>query len=650
MAKRLTLPSLFIGIIVFSVAVLAGAGPQGARITLEDLVSSDGIATPTLSPAGREFAFTADGQIKLLPADGRWPVVLTTTGGGKTGLNWSADGKRLAFASQGGIWVVDAAGGPPRRLTNHPPGAGDPRTAVDRAPRWSPKGTWILFESGRRGQNDLMLVSDDGTRTNLLADFGGDASSPSWSPDGQRIAYVERAPDYFSGALKVMDIDTVTGMPKGEARELYRAKTDRGGGWQIREPVWSPDGTTLAVVLQESGWDKIHLVPAAGGPPKPLTEGDGEDSSPVFSPDGRTLAFTSNRGVLEERHVWLIGVDGRSPRRLTNLQACTETNPQWSRDGREIYFLKNSPLEPSNLAAASASGASAPRALTHTLSRNFERAAFPLPDVVHYKSADGLDIAAMLYKPLNYVRGRTYPAVLWIHGGPEGQDGFTWDPWALFLAQEGYVVLEPNYRGSSGYGEKFRNLNVEDSGGGELDDVVAGARYVVDNGLADRKRLGIGGSSHGGTMVAYAITKQPDMFKVALELYGVVDRATYNERTNRNAATRWTMKMGGTPEEKPAVYRKANALADVSKIVTPVYVMHGEDDPQVPPFESAQFVEALKKHGKVYRYVTYPKEGHGFSQRDHRLDAWSKQLEFLKKYLQPVYGQSVTSTTDGANR
>ena len=125
MAKRLTLPSL---VIVLSVGVIAGAGPRDAGITLEDLVSSDGIATPTLSPGGREFAFTSDGQIELLAVDGGWPVVLTTTGGGKSGLNWSPDGKRLAFASQGGIWIVDAAGGPPRRLTNHPPGAGDPRT------------------------------------------------------------------------------------------------------------------------------------------------------------------------------------------------------------------------------------------------------------------------------------------------------------------------------------------------------------------------------------------------------------------------------------------------------------------------------------------------------------------------------------------
>jgi dipeptidyl aminopeptidase/acylaminoacyl peptidase len=646
-ARRLALVLI---VLALSMRTLASSAPPAARITLEDLVSVEGLSAPLLSPDGREFAFTADGQIKFLSIDGGWPVVLTSTPGGKSGLNWSADGRRLAFASQGGIWVVDTEGGPPRRLTNHPAGAGDPRTAVDRSPRFSPRGTWILFETGRSGHNDLMLVSEDGKRTNLVTDSGNDASAAAWSPDGQRIAYVERSTEHFSGVLKVLEIDIATGMPKGEPRELYRARTDRGGGWQIREPVWSPDGTTLAVVLQDSGWDKIYLIPSTGGTPKALTDGESEDAAPLFSPDGKTVAFTSNRGNPEERHIWLVGVDGRTPRRLTDLRFSTETNPQWSRDGRQVYFLKNSPLEPANLLVAAVGGSAAPQALTRTLPRNFARAGFRLPEVVRYKSTDGLEISAMLYKPLNHVPGRTYPAVLWIHGGPEGQDGFSWDPWALFLSQEGYVVLEPNYRGSTGYGEKFRNLNVEDSGGGELDDVVAGARYLIDQGLADRKRLGIGGGSHGGTMVAYAITKQPEMFKVAIELFGVVDRATYNERTNRNAAVRWAMKMGGTPDEKPAVYRKANALADVAKITTPVLVMHGEEDPQVPPYESAQLVAALKKHGKEFLYFTYPKEGHGFSQREHRLDAWRKQLAFLNKYLQPAYGQSVTSTTDEAVR
>src|SRR5262249_53870123 len=152
------------------------------------------------------------------------------------------------------------------------------------------------------------------------------------------------------------------------------------------------------------------------------------------------------------------------------------------------------------------------RRLTRTLPKNFECAGFRMPEEVHYRSRDGLDIAAMLYRPRDSGAGTRHPALLWIHGGPEGQDNFSWDPWAFYLTQEGYVVLEPNYRGSSGYGEKFRNLNVEDSGGGEVDDVVAGAEYLVAQGIADREQLAIGGGSHGGTMVAYAVTKHPDLF------------------------------------------------------------------------------------------------------------------------------------------
>ena len=132
-----------------------------------------------------------------------------------------------------------------------------------------------------------------------------------------------------------------------------------------------------------------------------------------------------------------------------------------------------------------------------------------------------------------------------MHGGPEGQDDFRADVWAQYLTQSGYVVLEPNYRGSSGYGEAFRNLNVEDSNGGEVDDVAAGAQYLVTRGLADPARLAIGGGSHGGTMTAYMVVLYPDLFAAAIELYGVVDRQLFVERTNPSSSIRWMMKMGG---------------------------------------------------------------------------------------------------------
>ena len=627
-------------------AIWAGAEVNAqAKLTLEDLVDATGLSSIDLSPDGRQFAIVQSGQIALVSSQGGWPAALTTTVGAKQGIKWSPDGRSIAFVSEGAIWTVPAIGGQPQRLTEGHHGGGDPRTAADRDPQWSPNGKWILFETGRRGNSDLGVVSADGLSTNLLTSSPGDQENASWSPDGTRIAYVERSTEHFSGRLFVADFDASSGRFKDEPKVLYTAQEDRGGGWSIRRPEWSHDGKSLAVVLQTSGWDKIYRISANGGDPQPITTGESEDESPVFSPDGKYLAFVSNRSKPEERHIWVASADGSHPRELASVSAGVEGDPIWSPDGRQIYFLHNSSFEPSSL-AVTALNSDAAHLLIRTQPVTFASTGLAQPEVVRYKSKDGVDISAILYKPLNYATGKQYPAVLWIHGGPEGQDTLGWDPWALYLAQHGYVVLTPNYRGSSGYGEKFRNLNVEDSGGGEVEDVALGADYLVSQGIAEKERIGIGGGSHGGTMVAYEVTKQPNVFHAAIELYGVVDRASFIERTNRPSAIRWTAKMGGPPEEKPEVYRKANILPDVPRITAPVLIMHGEDDPQVPPYESQEFTAALKKAGKPYLYFTYPKELHGFSQRDHRLDAWRKQIAFLDHYLKPESGQSITSTQD----
>ncbi len=621
---------------------ICGSAVAQHRLTLDDLVSVEGIGETALSPDGKTFAMSRGGQIVLMPSDGGWMTTLTSTSGGKSGLSWSPDGRSIAYASQGSIWVVASNGGAPKRLTNAAAGPGDPRQASDRAPQWSPKGRWILFETGRRGHNNMMVVSDDGMISDYLTAANADEENASWSPDGTRISYTDRSPEHFSGKLNVLKFDPAKGTA-GDLQTVYTSKTDRGGGWSIPKARWSPDGKTLAVELQESGWNNIYLIPSTGGAPKALTHGEWEDSNAVWSPDGKSLAVVSNREKPEESHIWIVSLNGDASRLAQFTAPAMESAPQWSPDGSKIYLHHTSPFSSTDLVEARVKGDA--KFLTHTTPLNFSEG-LVVPELIHYASKDGTTIAAILYKPRGYKSGTKYPAVLWIHGGPEGQDVFRFDVWAQYLAQQGYVVLEPNYRGSTGYGEKFRNMNVEDSGGGEMDDVAAGANYLVAQGLADSKRLAIGGGSHGGTMVAYAVTKYPTLFAAAIELYGVVDRATFLERTNRNSAIRWMMKMGGWPAEKPEVYRKANALADVAKIQTPLLVMHGENDPQVPPYESAQFTRALKAAGKTFYYVTYPNELHGFSQREHRLDAWRRQLAFLEKYINPRYGASSTSTED----
>jgi dipeptidyl aminopeptidase/acylaminoacyl peptidase len=639
----------------FYMAGVVSTQAQPVKVTLEDLLTSDGGGRggPSLTPDGRYFVSTTAGQIALAPVAGGAAIPFTSAPGQKTELVWSRDGRKLAYVSEGAIWAVDAGSNQARRLSEGKAGPGDPRGATDHAPRWNPNGKWILYQGGRSGQNQLYVVSEDGRTTNLIAaseiyegpDHLGDAVSsdrftpePAWSPDGTRISFTERSRKFFSGKLKVLAFDAATGKVKGQPSDLYTAKNDRGGAWAVNTAAWAPDSKTLAVVLQESGWDKIWLIPAAGGKPRQLTQGASEDENPVYSPDGHALAIVSNREHPEERHIWIVPVNGAAPRRITNLGAGIESAPVWSADGKAIYFHFTSPLNPGGLYLAKLDAPETAHPLEPLQPSKFERAGVATPEVVRFPSKDGVTVAGILNRPLGYQPGTRYPTVIWSHGGPEGQDTVGLSGWPLFLAQEGYVVLRPNFRGSTGYGEKFRNLNVEDSGGGEIDDVAAAVKYLVEQGITDPKRVAIGGGSHGGTVVANAVVKQPTLFAAALELYGVVDRALFLQYTNRNSKIRWETKMGGPPEAKPEVYRKANVLRDVARIQTPLLILHGEQDPQVPPQESQQFAAALKEAGKTFAYFTYPGEGHGFTQREHRLDAWRKQLDFLRKYLGPPSG------------
>ncbi len=570
--------------------------------------------------------------------------------------------------SQGSIWVVPVEGGQPKKLTDGAAGPGDPRVATDHTPKWNPHGHWILYESGRSGQNELWVVSEDGKSRNYLAttenylgpehlgdqhtdDGDGLAGGlffpdPVWSPDGTRLTYTERSREFFSGKLKLLSFDVLTGRADSAPTELYTARPDRGRAWAIDKVVWSPDEKSLAFTLQDTGWDKVYLLAASGGLPRPLTQGESEDFTPAFSPDGKLLAIVSNRKTPEERHVWIVPVDGSAPWNLAKLPSGVETSPQWSPDGKKVYFVRSAPFESPDLYVASVSGDPTARALTHTLPRNFLALAIPTPKLVHFKGKDGLPLAGILYYPPGFTRGKRYPTLLWVHGGPEGQDTFGFSPLSLFFAQDGYLVFRPNYRGGVGYGEKFRNLNVGDSGGGEVQDVGAAVQYLVDQGLTDPARVAIGGTSHGATMMHYAVTKLPGLWIAAISYGGAVNRATFLERTNRNSEIRWEIKMGGTPEEKPEAYRQTNIIPDVPKIKAALLIQYGTADPQLPPYESEQLIQALKKANKPFLAYAYPGEYHEFFKPEDRIDVWRHQQAFLRKYLQSRTGQSSTSIED----
>ena len=624
---------------LMAVAAVMPLDAQAARWTQQDLLSISPIGDAPLAPDGKTIALVRSGQIVTMPSMGGDFTVISHAAGGKSGLSWSPDGQTIAYVNDGNICTVPAMGGSSTCLTSS--GTPDSHLWGDHDPQWSPDGKRILFERGGIEKSGaLMLVSRAGGNASYLVKSEENDIRPSWAPDGRSVSYTEITEQHFSGQLKVVAFDPDRGQPMGQPKTLYTVPTDRGGWWQLRKADWSPDSKSLAIVLQTDGWDHVYLMKRDGGRPKELTSGKFEDADPVFSPDGKSIAIISNRTEPERRDIWIAPVNGGAAHALSsNDVPGVESAPQWSPDGKQVYFLRQTSTDSNNLYVADVSAPGGAKKLTNSLPKALEGVLVD-PKRVTYRSKDGQEVSAFIYVPRDLQPGRHYPAIMWIHGGPEEQNTYDlgfWQLWGQYLAQAGYVVMMPNFRGSIGYGEKFRNLNVEDSGGGEVEDVVAGAQYLVSSGLADPQQIAIGGQSHGGTMVGYAVTEYPTLFKAAIVVAGVWDRATYLQGTYPHSVTRWRIKMGGTPEQKPAVYLKANSLKRADRIQAPLLFFHGQIDPVVPPEESAQITAALKRDGKVFYYFTYPGEYHGLTKRPNRLDMFRKQLAFLKQYVNPSF-------------
>jgi Tol biopolymer transport system component len=404
---------------------------QKVKLTIDDLVNGPqgggfGRSHEKLEASDGSFVIAQDhGQIVLRAAGGSPDKTLTAVPKPASEASLSPDDSQVAFVSDGQIWAVSTHGGDPIELTHDLAGPGDPRGATDHHPQWNPNGKWILFDSGTKGFNELYVVSSDGQTRNLLApteiyggkdviaspvrDVGDAVASdrfdarPLWSPDGTRISYTERSREFFSGKLKILTFDATSGKAAGPANTLYVAKNDPGGAWAINTAAWSPDSKTLAVVLQETHWDKIWQIPAAGGAPQELTIGSGEDEEPAYSPDGKWIVFESNRDLAEEHHLWVIAATGGLPHRLTTLQGL-ETLPVWSADSRSIRFQWRSTLGASAAYTATATGTGEPQLVGSIHHSIYEQAAI-VPEVIRYHGLDGLPLAAILYKPLDYHPG-----------------------------------------------------------------------------------------------------------------------------------------------------------------------------------------------------------------------------------------------------
>jgi dipeptidyl aminopeptidase/acylaminoacyl peptidase len=256
----------------------------------------------------------------------------------------------------------------------------------------------------------------------------------------------------------------------------------------------------------------------------------------------------------------------------------------------------------------------------------------PKSRIVTYKSFDGTLISAVVTMPFNLRRDGSNPAVVMPHGGPTGQTNDGFSRYATALASRGYVVIQPNPRGSTGYGLAFQKANFQDLGGGDLKDELTAKQFLVDSGYVDSKRVGIAGGSYGGFMTLMAIGRAPDAFAAAVDLFGIIDWRTMWQHEDAELQA-YQKSLLGSPDEFPKVYDANSPLTYINATKAPLLVQQGENDIRVPAGQAKQVVEALKKKGNTVDSVFYPEEGHGFYKREHQQDSLQRMVDWFDKYL-----------------
>ena len=305
-----------------------------------------------------------------------------------------------------------------------------------------------------------------------------------------------------------------------------------------------------------------------------------------------------------------------------------------SRSGTRIAFYVNGDTSPANLHALDLTTGKTTR-LTDTLNPAIKPEHLVESQNIRYKSFDGLEIPALLYRPQGASATARFPALVWVHGGPGGQSRTGYSANIQFLVNQGYAILAVNNRGSSGYGKTFFHADDRHHGERDLQDCVLGRKYLETLDWVDARRIGIIGGSYGGFMVCAALTLEPDAFDVGVNIFGVTNwLRTLNSIPPWWAAAKESLYAEmGDPEADKERLTRISPLFQAQRIKKPLLVFQGANDPRVLQVESDEIVAAAKKNGVPVEYVIFPDEGHGFARKDNRIKAAETQAAFLDKYL-----------------
>ncbi len=572
------------------------------------------------------FAWNVDGSYELYEArvDGGEPERLTRTveGGRCLRPRYSPHGEHLAFLrdvdgdERFHLWILDRAAGEARQLTT---------SAANReAHEWLPDGSGLVCRAHVAGHLGIWLVDLVTGAERCLADDvrdpGSDHITPVISPDGRWVAYHEA--DWADPGNVVLRI---VGTDRGA---WPRTLLTHAGRNRAVLPKWSPDGGALAFTTDVRGRTEVALLPMHdglhGGVVTFLTEHPHDEALLGWCRSGRLLVRRSVESSVElHRHDPTTGAHDVV---VTDVGVCYSA----AEAGDAVAYVWTSPVSPQDLFTWAPATASTRR--TTSLPADLDATALVMPEHVWYPGADDVPIPALLYRPPTPVAGARSPAIVWAHGGGTWQHLRNWDPIPQWLARHGYVVLAPNARGSRGYGRAFREGNVRDWGGKDLDDHVRGADWLEASGNADGARIGIYGSSGGGYMTAIAVTCAPERWAAGVTSCGIVSLETFY-RSTRADLRGMVESYLGSPDEVPELFRERSPLTHLHRIRAPLLVLHGGTDPRVPATEATLLTEELARLDKEHELHIYPDEGHGFRSLENQADALRRIVAWFDHHL-----------------
>ncbi len=573
-----------------------------------------------VSPDGRRLAYAANKgdqwSVFVMDLRTKRERILLRSDQSVVQPEFSPDGKWLAVQSdfEGdenyNIFVTPAGGGEARKVTDTPwDSAG---------PRWSPDGRRIAFLSNRDGDRDNVFVVDAaGGEARQLTDVDDIVTEIAWRPDGRTIA--------FSAGVGLLDyVGLVDLQGRMEKLVAFPHSESAIGGDLGRPEPWSPDGRELAFVSNLHDHLDIGVLDLDTRAVRWLVENRWDKTMPVWSPDGPRIAYLENR----DGNIRLMTVSraGKGVGSLSPAEG-SASYVAWHPDSSGLLYYHSTFTQPHRLLHRRGARTTS---LVDSLRGKLPANELVRGKLVRYASFDGRKIPAWLFEP---PRNRSrHAALVDPHGGPESETVNEWRPRYQFMVAEGFTILAPNYRGGTGSGRAWRRLSDRDLGGGDMQDIIAGGRWLIRTGHCTPDRLGATGVSYGGYAVAHVLEQAPDLWAVGVSIVGYFNwlTATTNERGYLRRYDRQKM---GHPDTDADLYRKFSPIYSLDRIRAPVLFTGGAHDPRCPVTEARAIVEGMKTMGKTVDYLEFPDEGHWPRKISNQITLHERTLDWLKRYL-----------------